>query len=174
MRQCFVIALVLFVGCGSSRETETSKGIPPEAEELRRYEAEFRPSDYDVDVKTFFADLRKENERGKTAVEPPTTEPPVVVPGFRVQMLATSEIDEANAKKTEAEAAFPGEWFYIVFDPPTYKLRAGNFLRRADADTFARSISEQGYPDAWVVPERVIKNVLPRERPPQPEEHQPR
>ncbi|MBF8248556.1 MAG: SPOR domain-containing protein, partial [Bacteroidetes bacterium] len=52
-------------------------------------------------------------------------------------------------------------------DPPSYKLRVGNFLNRADAEVYAQTFAAQGFPDAWVVPERVIKNIQPRPIPQQ-------
>lgn len=165
---------VFAAGCSSSKETEKSKAPTPTTTELQRYESDFRPSDYDVDAKTFLSDLRKEKELKSKQPEQPTAEPIVTVPGFRVQMFASSEIDSANARKLEAETAFPGEWFYVVYDPPTYKLRAGNFLTRADADVYAQFVAENGFPDAWIVPERVYKNIGPRHAPQQHPEDPPK
>ena len=171
----FIAVCALLIGCGGSKELEKPRPTSPNSE-LNKYEAEFRPSDYDMDVKVFFSELRREKERKSIPSEPAATEAPIVVPGFRVQLLATGEIDEANAKKAEVEAAFPGEWFYIAYDPPTYKLRAGNFLNRTDADMYAKLLSEKGFPDAWIVPERVFKNIQPRptpqlqEQPPPPKQ----
>jgi hypothetical protein len=144
------------MACGGSKETE--KRTPPTSDNSNKYEDEFRPSDFDIDAKIFFSELRKENEKKAVSTEQVVTESPTVVAGFRVQLFATEEIDVANAKKAAAEAEFPEELFYIAYDPPTYKLRAGNFLNRADADAYAKILSERGYPDAWVVPERVFKN----------------
>jgi hypothetical protein len=84
-----------------------------------------------------------------------------MVPGFRVQLVATSSIDEVNTRKTQAEEEFPGEWFYIEFDPPSYKLRAGNFQTRFDADRFARTLAARGFGDAWTVPEHVFQSPPP-------------
>ena len=167
----FFVALVaiVFAGCGGSKEAEKSNADVAVAE-MRKYEADFHPSDYDMDVKVFLSELTKEKDHKTVTTEPSTVEPPVVVPGYRVQLLATPEIDEANTKKTEAETAFPDQWFYLVYDPPVYKLRAGNFLSRSDADAYARYLSDHGYPDAWIVPERVVKNIQPRVPPPPQEE----
>ncbi len=139
---------------------------------MDEYEKDFRPSDYDMDVKVFLSEMKKGKDVRVNPAEPVVVEPPVVVPGYRVQLFATPEIDEANAKKNEAETAFPGQWFYLEYDPPTYKLRAGNFLNRNDADSYARYLAENGFPDAWIVPERVVKNIQPRIAP-QPQELSP-
>lgn len=129
---------------------------------MEEYEKDFRPSDYDMDVRVFLSEMKKGKDVKVNPAEPAVVEPLIIVPGYRVQLIATPEIDDANAKKLEAEAAFPGQWFYLEYDPPTYKLRAGNFLNRTDADSYARYLAENGYPDAWIVPERVVKNIQPR------------
>ena len=90
--------------------------------------------------------------------------------GFRVQIYSSTSIDEANAKVAEVQGILPMEWFYVVYDAPAYEIRAGNFLKRFDADKFVRQLSDRGYRDAWVVPEKVFKNPPPR--PPSPEEDQ--
>jgi hypothetical protein len=155
-----IVACSLIVGCGGSKELEKSK--PPAESVLTSYEKTFRPSDYDVDVKTFLADLKKEPDPKTAPTEPPKAEPLSVASGFRVQLLATTDVDEANALKADAEAAFAGEWFYVIFDPPTYKLRAGNFVEREEAEAYAKLLQDSGYSDAWVVPEKVFKNIPPR------------
>jgi hypothetical protein len=170
LQGCTIILAIFAAGCGSSKEVERSKATPVPLTELQRYESTFRPSDYDVDAKVFLADLRKEKAEKTKAPEKPVLDPSITVPGYRVQMFASSEIDSANARKSEAEAAFPSEWFYVVYDPPTYKLRAGNFLTRADAETYAQFVASNGFPDAWIVPERVFKNVGARNPIAQPEE----
>jgi hypothetical protein len=157
-----IIAALIVVGCGGSKELEKAK--PSEtASIVKEYEDKFRPSDYDMDAKIFLSELKREKEKKNAPGESPTTDPTVLISGFRVQMLATTDIDEANA---EAEATLVGEWLYITFDPPAYKLRAGNFLVRDDAEEYAKFLQENGYPDSWVVPEKVFKNVQPRPIPP--------
>ena len=175
MRYIICLTMVAaLIGCGGTKELEKSRPPSSAANDLKKYENEFRPSDYDVDVKTFFSDLRRDNAGKKISSEPTVTESSNIVPGFRVQLLATTEIDDANAKKVEAESAFPGERFYIAYDPPAYKLRAGNYITRSDADAFAKFVQTNGYPDAWVVPERVIKNIQPRPTQRNQEQQQPK
>lgn len=156
-----VCGCALLAGCSSTRETERTHTDDADAE-LKRHELSFRPSDYDIDPTIFLSELKRDKEREGLPHDPAVTEPPVVVQGFRVQLLATMSIDEANARKAEAEAAFPEQWFYITFDAPTYKLRAGNFINRAEAEQYAKVMAEQGFPDAWTVPDRVVKNIKPR------------
>jgi hypothetical protein len=164
MKWTIVIAAFLIAGCGSTNETtKKPDGQTPAGDNLRKYESDFRPSDHDpVDVAAALADTAIESTDTATAID--AAEPVECVQGFRVQIFASTSIDAAKQKKAEAEALFPKEWFYIQYDPPTYKIRVGNFLQRYEAERFARQADEQGFRDSWAVPERVIKNPPPVQR----------
>ena len=158
--------MALLAGCSVFRETgdETSA-----ATRLREYEASFRPSDYDEPLRDFFPsanDTARADSIGATISSPQRV--PEFIQGYRVQVLATTSYDEVNRVKTTIEEQIPDEWFYVVYDAPTYKLRAGNFQERYEADRFAKLLGEKGYKDAWVVPEKVYKNPGVRPAPPTP------
>jgi hypothetical protein len=156
------IAVLVLAGCGgSTNATKESPGrTVPRDEDLQTYEKEFRPSDHEPDVR----------EGGEANVLPPLpgkigprTDSAVasdeeLVPGFRVQIFATADIDAAQQRKAEAENLFPDEVFYMQYDPPVYKIRGGNFKQRYEADRFARLAIDRGYPESWVVPEHVVKS----------------
>jgi hypothetical protein len=161
VRTRIAIALVIALG-GCSRTQQAVRGNrdAPPSDELRRYEAEFRPSDHDADSTAVAGSIpesgnRDADDRSRDAAPDAAGE---LVPGFRVQIFSTTSIDVAKAKKAEAEAMFPGEWIYMQYDPPAYKIRAGNFLQRFEADRFIRLAVEKGYTESWTVPEKVFKN----------------
>ena len=159
-RMLWLVPLMFLWGCSSQKEAERTGRAREFAEELRKYEASFRPSDYDADIEP----LLKDTEKSATKVESSpsdvsATKTRELVSGFRVQLFSTTNIDEANSQKAVVESLFPGEKFYIVYDPPTYKIRGGNFLNRFDADRFAQLLVEKGYRDAWIVPDRVYSEV---------------
>jgi hypothetical protein len=130
---------------------------------MRKQEALFNPSQYNPDVKAFLQEeFRKEALRSETPKEIANPAPRELIPGFRVQIFASTSIDEATKQKEAAEGLFPDEWLYIVYDPPTYKVRAGNFITRFDADRFLKQSSQDGFRDAWIVPDRVYKDPPPR------------
>jgi hypothetical protein len=165
------LALASLAGCSGTKEVEKpAAGVD---ETLRKYEAGFKPSDYDPEPKgkSIHLGLVSGDTPDSSATGPEVPSSLELVSGFRVQLVATTSIDEANAKKVEAEASFPGEWVYVEYDPPTYKVRAGNFQSRVDADRFAKLASSKGFQEAWAVPERVYKQPPPPPRPiPTPEE----
>lgn len=155
--------ILLLAGCPHPEETvqKPVRDAQPPAS-LRRAEESFNPSEHDPVAPAHPGDTIA---RPPLLEEHPTNLPPTttgeLAPGFRVQIISTRSIDEANARKQYAESLYPAEWFYLQYDPPTYKIRAGNFLSRLDADRFRSQIATRGFPDAWVVPERVLKNPPP-------------
>jgi hypothetical protein len=157
----FALAVTVLVGCSGSKEAEKPSANVDET--LKKYEAGFRPSDYDPEPKD------RSGHSGIASGDAPDTtlarvDVPTsmdLVPGFRVQLFSTTNIDEANGRKADAEVDFPGEWIYVEYDPPTYKVRAGNFQSRIDADRFAKLASGKGFQEAWTVPERVYKQPPP-------------
>lgn len=158
--------LTLIAGCGSSREqaggsdTQTERTVS-----WRDHEADFVPSNHEPrgesapDGRTFSGQndvLDDAGTRGQQGTEE-------LVQGFRVQLYTSTRIDDARHRKLDLESQFPDEWFYLEFDPPSYKIRAGNFLNRFEADRFARVLAERGYVGAWAVPARIFQH--PGKRP---------
>jgi hypothetical protein len=157
-----VLSAGSMAGCGSA--TNSSVKADVSIEEARRFEAEFRPSEFDPDPKAILKsqDSNRQDSTARASEEP--RDMMELVSGFRVQIFSSNSIDDANAARETAEAQFTQESFYLVYDPPTYKLRGGDFHTRYEADRFAKQLRETGYRDAWVVPEKVYK--IPQQRVP--------
>jgi hypothetical protein len=156
------LAAAFIAGCSGVDQTARDRGTEA-ADELHKYESEFRPSDHDPDRAAASGigipiGLRPDSSAaGDSSASSDEEE----VQGFRVQIFSTTSIDAAKAKQAEAESYFPGVWFYMQYDPPTYKIRAGNFRQRFEADRFARLAADNGFTDAWTVPEKVFKHPAP-------------
>ena len=155
------LTAVWMIGCAGKQEATRAAGADAGAA-LRAHEADFNPSSLDpipgATGKTSFPDSAAATNGQADAPAPAPTE---TVQGFRVQVYSTANIDEANAKKAELEGAIPQERVYLEYDPPTYKIRVGNFLNRYDADRFVRYLADKGFAGAWAVPQRVLKNPPP-------------
>lgn len=135
-------------------------------EKLSTFEKSFKPSFYDTEVYLF-----KKNDTTKTegrAIDNFTTAPPETVQGYRVQLIATSEYDQAINLRNELNIKYPDLWIYTMYDAPLYKLRAGDFSNRAEAKMFLDKIQSDGYRKAWIVPDRIVKNQPPK--PPLPQQ----
>ncbi len=73
--------------------------------------------------------------------------------GYRVQLANIT--DEARAKAIEKRAHSLFKTVYIFFQSPSYKVRAGDYTHRADADAAANEARRMGFRGAWVVPDQV-------------------
>ena len=87
---------------------------------------------------------------------------PDTVQGFRIQVFSTDNYDEAALTRDNLNVELPDLWVYMIYDAPAYKIRVGDYLNRADANLAVDFFVEKGFKDAWVVPDRVIKNPLPK------------
>lgn len=72
------------------------------------------------------------------------------VPGYRVQIFASSTQNGAEQVASEARFKFT-EQIYVEFDPPYYKVRLGDYRNRADAEILREKAKSLGYHDAWIV-----------------------
>jgi len=80
------------------------------------------------------------------------------VNGFRVQILATSNIETASLTEQEATDRFErlGHVTYLLFEAPLYKVRLGDCVQRTAADELRDLALSYGYTGAFVVKTKVI------------------
>jgi cell division protein FtsN len=71
-------------------------------------------------------------------------------PGYRVQLLQTQDTKLARATVREAILALNTE-VEIIYEAPYYKVRAGQFTNRYDAEQLQNLASDKGYANCWVV-----------------------
>lgn len=75
---------------------------------------------------------------------------PKTVPGFRVQVFASTS--QVNAERVLEEARITlGEKTYLEFIAPLYKVRVGNCLTQQEALSLKDRAVEKGYQAAFVV-----------------------
>lgn len=153
---CFAALIVnTLAGCATPATTQKEERVESKtAEALHTYEKTFNPADYDPEI-PFEPPEEKE-------VRPITPAPAVeteaeVVPGFRVQVTFTDNIEQANMIKNEVALLFTDQTVYVVYEAPYYKVRVGDFLNRIDANPTMRLLFENGYKDSWIVPDKVRK-----------------
>jgi hypothetical protein len=77
------------------------------------------------------------------------------VDGFRVQVIATDDLEEANQIRTEIYERTNQKSVYIVFDPPFYKVKTGDFTEVSDARSLSFQLNQLGYKESRVVTEKV-------------------
>ncbi len=134
-----LIAIFLFTATAFSQNIDS----------LMYYEKQFNPAIYDIKdlilPKKFLLD---EDEK--------------MVSGYRVQILVTTKFDSANAAKNLAQSIlsqsdFQSQKVYIIYEPPNYKVRVGDFERLEEASLLRRFLIENGFRFAWIVNDRIKK-----------------
>ena len=160
----FVLALT---GCGPSGSSQKeSPGAALEREQrvpLSRYEKTFNPSEYDDEI----AEIQKQHVMEEEKAASGLRQDSVVVEsssmqGYRIQIFSTGNIDEANAMRLTAVQRLTEDSIYVMFDPPVYKVRIGDFRTRAEANQKLGAITALGFADAWVVGDKIIQRTLVR------------
>ena len=129
-------------------------------ENLSTFERSFKPSFYDTEVYLF-----KKNDSTKingTAIDQITLAPPETLQGYRIQLLATTNYDEALSLRNSLSAKYPDMWIYTEYESPAYKIRVGDFINKTDAKSTIDLLTQQGFKNTWIVPDKIIKNQRPK------------
>lgn len=71
--------------------------------------------------------------------------------GFRVQVIATDDLDEANKIQEELKAIKGNNEIYSVFEPPFYKILIGDFKNSDEANSLRFKLNQLGYSDSKVI-----------------------
>ena len=115
---------------------------------LYYYERQFNPQIYDI----------KELVLPRKLL---TDAPAELTSGYRVQIFVTDQLDSANSVKNYIQsilsAAGIHEQVYIVYEPPNYKVRVGDFEHLQEASSLRNFLIDKGFQFAWIVPDRVRK-----------------
>lgn len=61
--------------------------------------------------------------------------------GFRLMIISTNNRDEAMAAKTKVYTFFPELKAYLWYQSPYFRLKAGNFKDRKDAEAYQRRMN---------------------------------
>ncbi len=86
--------------------------------------------------------------------------------GYRVQLISTRDVAQADTIRDNfvawADTMITGYEFdaYVLFRPPNYRVRAGDFQDRNQAIKLSNMLKAK-YPDAWVVHDRIEPRNVP-------------
>jgi len=75
--------------------------------------------------------------------------------GYRVQVVSTDNMDEANQVRAEIYFNTKNKEVYITFEPPFYKVKAGDFTSHSEANDYKFKLNQLGYTEARVIQETV-------------------
>lgn len=165
----YSIILIFFMsGCGAvstsgryetgdsqKEKTETEKVETAETFNLKPY----RP-DLNLETKEFITDVYTENSGAwfeyDSIIEPNKNKKIVgTEDGYRVQVIATDDLDEANKINTEINSQIPTQRSYVNFEPPFYKVKVGDFTEISEANNLRFRLSQMGFTESKVVRETI-------------------
>ena len=75
--------------------------------------------------------------------------------GYRVQVLSTDDIDEANNVRAEIYEKTTRKEVYIIFEPPFYKVKVGDFTSKTEAENLRFKLNQLGYTESKTVQETI-------------------
>lgn len=61
--------------------------------------------------------------------------------GYRLMIISTNSRDEAMAAKTRIYTSFPELKAYLWYQSPYFRVKAGNFIDRKDAEAYQRRMN---------------------------------
>ena len=89
-----------------------------------------------------------------------TTAPPVVkkktvtkklVSGYQLQVLNTTDRNEAIKAKSLLLSKYPQQKTFLMFQSPYYKIRFGNFLTQTEAVSYQKKVKSH-FTNVFVIP----------------------
>ena len=63
------------------------------------------------------------------------------IPGYRIQVADSTDRNQVFAIKTRIYQSYPELKPYLIYQPPNYKLRVGNFKTPEEADLYLQKLT---------------------------------
>lgn len=79
--------------------------------------------------------------------------------GYRVQFFISSNRNEIYAKQATFNQMYPDFRTYIIYQEPNYKIKAGDFRSRLEAQKLMRDLRSQ-FPTLFLVSEKINPSKL--------------
>jgi hypothetical protein len=79
-------------------------------------------------------------------------------PGFRIQVMSTTDRAKAVAAKTKIYQSYPELKPYFMYQSPYYRLKVGNFKTRAEAEEYVSRLATD-FPGTVFI----VKDTIERE-----------
>jgi hypothetical protein len=158
----FVLS-ILFISCSASTDTryaKEKKEVSTEQEvksNIGEYDFDITPYKTEIDLPEIGKGTSKQipdlwfdypvdtltNETVKTAID--------TLEGFRVQVISTDDLEEANGVRSEIYFKTNEKAIYVLFEPPFYIVRVGDFLNINDAKLLNFKLNQLGFTETKVV-----------------------
>jgi SPOR domain len=85
--------------------------------------------------------------------------------GFRIQVLNTTDRNQALSAKSKLLSLYPEHKVYLMYQAPYFKIRFGNFADRNDANNLKKELSRMFPAGVFIIPSEIeIKQEKEREK----------
>ena len=161
----FALFVIVFFGCSASTGSRYEKKEVKKNEQINENDEQVKE---DFDITPYKTEIELESEQLTTGKLPSDVwyqydensnevQKNVIgtTDGFRVQVIATDNIEQANQTRSEVYTKTTNKEVYINFEPPFYKVKVGDFTSRQDAEDLKFMLNQLGYQEARVVQETV-------------------
>jgi SPOR domain len=75
------------------------------------------------------------------------------IPGFRIQVASSSDRNTVFTAKTKMYQLYPELKPYLIYQPPNYKLKVGNFKTQEEADPYLQKLIQNFPSGVYLVPD---------------------
>jgi uncharacterized protein YcfL len=153
-----IIFWVFLFACSSSKETLREQ---PADKATAEFDESFDPLTLDDDDIVIEKNQKTVKSLTSDKQQPVKVENPVTQQhekdGYRVQILATKNIEAATVTQQSAQERFGvmNHKTYLIFDVQ-YKVRVGDALSRAEAEEIRDLALDYGYKGAFIVRSKVV------------------
>ena len=167
-----VISLLVIYGCSASTSTRYSKDENTNTESTKTEDKEISTTtklDEDFDITPYKTEIvvpekNTENENvnqnvwfdyGSSEIETQNKILTGTGNGYRVLVLTTDNLEEANQVKTDVYFGQNNNEVYIDFEPPFYKVKVGDFDNQKNAEDLRFKLNQLGFKEAKVINDKI-------------------
>lgn len=160
-------AAILFNSCSASTDSRYSKEAETEIPSITKNET-FTEDDFDLTPFETKLIVPYSNEKELTQPQDlwfdypendSTSENTEIasdtISGYRVQVISTDNLDEANGVRSEIYFKTNEKKVYVIFEPPFYVVRVGNFRNIEDAEALNFKLQQIGFTGTKVVNDQI-------------------
>ncbi len=158
----FLFISLLIYSCGATSTVRYDRGEEKEKKEKeeKTYKETFDMTPYKTTIDIKESPVKPENDSDLEiwyGYEPKDTTADTVqtvvhtANGFRVQVFTTDNLDEADSLKAVLIPKLTRENIYIIFDPPFYKVEAGDFTTMNEAKDLNFKLTQMGFTESRVI-----------------------
>jgi hypothetical protein len=156
MRYILLLLFTFFIACAGPKETVK---VETPVEKKAEYDESFDPLSLEDDDISIARPSKTETEiKASSPITDSNELPFQEINGYRIQILATDNIETASLVEQEATDRFArgGHKVYLIFEAPLYKIRVGDCRERLAAEELRDSAKQYGYQGAFIVKSKVI------------------